>query len=241
MRLADAAWTDVADLETELAVVPVGSHEQHGPHLPLATDTLIAEAVADAAVDEFDGEVLIAPPLSVGIAEEHRAFAGTLWTAPATFRDSVMDVLKSLAEHGFTRAVIVNGHGGNTAAVAEVASKWSRRGEQYATTATWFEMIDLPEPMGHAGPVETAMIRHHHPTLVKEDRVAAAARNSADRWGDWVNGINLAHDSHEFTSNGVVGDPRAGSADLGQSMTEAAAVALADLLSAVESRDHEPA
>lgn len=237
MQLAEATTTDVAALDTELAVLPVGSTEQHGPHAPLATDTLTAVAVAEAGVAAFDGDAVVAPALPYGISEEHRAFAGTLWLAPDTFRAVVRETLEALASHGWRRVVVVNGHGGNTAALREVTDAVSRAGDAFAVPFTWFEAVgDHRSRMGHAGPLETAMLRRHHPELVREERVAAARDGASDRWGDWVAGVNLAHDSDAFTSNGVVGDPTEGDAELGAELTDLAAGALAELLDAVATR-----
>lgn len=237
MRLAEATATDAAALDTELAVLPVGSTEQHGPHAPLATDTLNAEAVAAAGVEAYEGDVIIAPTIPYGISAEHRAFAGTLWLAPDTFRAVVRETIDTLAHHGWRRVVVVNGHGGNTAAIREVAADVTRSGDAYAVGFTWFDAVgEHRSRMGHAGPLETAMLRHHHPDLVREDRVEAARDGGSDRWGDWVAGVNLAHDSEAFTGNGVVGDPATGDAELGAELTELAADALAELLAAVAER-----
>jgi creatinine amidohydrolase len=237
MRLAEATTTDAAALDTELAVLPVGSTEQHGPHAPLATDTLNAVAVAQAGADAYDGEVVVAPALPYGISEEHRRFAGTLWLSPDTFRAAVREAVESLASHGWNRVVIVNGHGGNIDALHEVAAEVSRGSDAHVAAFTWFEAVgEHGSRMGHAGQLETAMLRQHHPELVREDRVAAAAEGAAERWGEWVSGVNLAHDSDAFTSNGVVGDSTAGDAALGAELTALAAEALAELLAALAER-----
>ena len=238
MHLARATWTDVAALETELAVLPVGSTEQHGPHAPLGTDSLTATAVAEAAVDRVDGEVVLAPTLSVGIAEEHRHFPGTMWLSPETFRRVVRDCVSSLAFHGFDRVVLVNGHGGNVGALREVAGTISRQDDAYAVPFTWFEAVgDHATEMGHGGPLETAVLRAIAPDLVREERIEEAREGAVDGWGEWVSYTNLAHDAAEFTDNGVVGDPTAGDVERGEELLELASDALARLLAAVESRD----
>ncbi|KAB1197258.1 MULTISPECIES: creatininase family protein [Haloferax] len=240
MRLSEATWTDAADLDTDLAVLPVGSTEQHGPHAPLGTDFLNAESIAEAGADAFDGDVVVAPTIPVGIAEEHRAFDGTLWVSPDTFRAYVRETIESLAFHGFDRVVVVNGHGGNVEALAEVCRRLSRTGDAYAVAFTWFDAVgEHSKDMGHAGPLETALLRHTHPELVREDRIDEARDGAAARWGEWVSGVNLAHDSDEFTDNGVVGDPADGDAARGEELASLAADALASLLDAVEARGRE--
>ncbi|MFW5916912.1 MAG: creatininase family protein [Halorubrum sp.] len=263
MRLADVTWTDVRDADVDVAFVPVGSTEQHGPHAPLGTDTLDAVAVAEAGAAAYasaiggdasdigddashdgvvasTGEVAVAPSIPVGVAEEHRAFDGTMWVSPETFRAYVREAAESLPGHGIDRVVFVNGHGGNVEALAEVARRFSRDDahDGYAVAFTWFEAVgEHASDMGHAGPLETALLRATNPDLVREDRVAAAAAGGADRWGEWVSGVNLAHDSDEFTDNGVVGDPAAGDVERGEELLDLASDALADLAAAVVDRE----
>lgn len=238
MHLADATWTDADATDTDLALLPVGSTEQHGPHAPLETDTITARAVADAAADTFDGEVIVAPAIPVSIAEEHRQFPGTLWVSPDTFRSYVRETITSLAHHGWDRIMVVNGHGGNIGALREVCERLTRREEAYAVPFTWFEGVgEHAGDMGHGGPLETALLRHVAPDLVREGRIENAREGGADRWGEWVSHTNLAVDSAEFTENGVVGDPGEGDADRGEELLALASAALVELLEAVAERD----
>lgn len=238
MHLAEMTWTDVRDSDATLAVIPVGSTEQHGPHAPLGTDTLNAQTVAKAGVNRHTADVLIGPAIPVGIAEEHRTFDGTLWVSPDTFRSYVREVAASLEHHGIEAVIFVNGHGGNTEALAEVTRRLSRDAEIYAVAFTWFESVgDHGGDMGHAGPLETALLRHTTPELIRENRIEQAQTGAADHWGEWVKGVNLAHDSDEFTDNGVVGDPSEGDAERGSELLDLAGAGLDRLLSAVDDRD----
>ena len=238
MDLADATWTDADAAGTDLALLPVGATEQHGPHAPLSTDTRNAVAVAEAAATAFDGEIVIAPAVPVGVSEEHRQFAGTLWVSPDTFRAYVRETVASLAHHGFDRVVVVNGHGGNVTALEEVTATITRHDDAFAVPFTWFEATgEHYREMGHGGPIETALLRHVHPDLVREERIEEAGAGASDRWGEWVSGVNLAYDSAEFTDNGVVGDPAEGNAERGAELLDLATEALVDLLAAVAARD----
>ncbi|QPV61705.1 creatininase family protein [Halosimplex litoreum] len=253
MHLSTSTWSEADAVETGLAVLPVGSTEQHGPHAPLGTDALTAETVAEAGVEAYDGEVVVAPTVPVGVAEEHRQFAGTLWVSEDTFRDYVRETVASLAHHGWDRVVVVNGHGGNVAALREVCGRIARHDDAYAAAFTWFDAVDLDRDwtgdpdappvdldavrMGHGGPVETALVRAVAPDLIREDRVDDAAAGAADGWGEWVSGTNLAYDSAEFSENGTVGDPRDGSEALGEWLRERAAERLSTLLDELATRD----
>jgi creatinine amidohydrolase len=241
MHLEAGTWTDADATDAELALLPVGSTEQHGPHAPLGTDTLTASAVAARAAEQHDDPVIVAPAVPVAVAEEHRAFTGTLWTSESTLRAYVRDIVASLAHHGWTRIVLVNGHGGNVAALREVAGRISRHDAAYAVPFTWFDEVgEHSSDMGHGGPLETSLLQHTNPETVHEERLAAAGENGSHRWGEWQGRVNLAFDSAEFTDNGVVGDPREGSADLGELLLKTAADALVDLLDAVVDRPVTP-
>ena len=241
MHLTDAAWTDADAVDTDLALLPVGSTEQHGPHAPLGTDALTAAAIAEAGAEAYTGEtgdeVVVAPAVPVGVAEEHRQFTGTLWVSEDTFRDYVRETVASLASHGWDRVVVVNGHGGNTAPLREVCGRITRHDDAYAAPYTWFEAIDPTVPFGHGGPVETSVVRHLRPELIREDRLDEAGEGAADGWGEFESGTNLAYDSAEFSENGTVGDPRDGSDELGETAFGEAVAGLVDLLERVATRD----
>ncbi|WP_273834949.1 creatininase family protein [Halococcus sp. PRR34] len=241
MDLTEATWTDADAAETDLALLPVGSTEQHGPHAPLGTDRLTARAVAAAGAERYeetrDTEVVVAPTIPVGIAEEHRQFAGTLWVTPDTLREYVRETVASLASHGWDRVVLVNGHGGNVGALREVCGTITRHDAAYAVLFTWFEAAASLSEMGHGGPIETALLRAIHPDLVREDRIKEAQDGASETWGEWVSGTNLAFDAAEFTDSGAVGDPGEESAERGEELLEDATTALVTLLEAIEERD----
>jgi creatinine amidohydrolase len=237
MELSQATWTEVDEHDAEAALLPVGSTEQHGPHAPLGTDAIAAELIATDTAEATDRAVVVAPTIDLGVSEEHRAFDGTMWVRPETFRAMIRDAVESLANHGIDRVVVVNGHGGNVEALAEVCRTLTRSGDAYAVPFTWFDAIETEVAMGHAGALETALLRHARPELLREERVETAAAGAADRWGEWVSGANLAVDVDEFSDNGVVGDPSAGDAALGAELLERSTEALDALLEAVIERE----
>jgi len=160
-----------------------------------------------------------------------------LWVSPDTFRAYIRETVASLAHHGFDRVVIVNGHGGNTDALREVTGTISREDAAYTVAFTWFDSIDTEEEMGHGGPVETSLISHLDRAAIREDELPAAREEAGDGWGEWVAGVNLAHDSDAFSDNGVVGDPTDATAELGERLLTRSGNALAEVLVAVDGRD----
>lgn len=238
MELAAMRWPEADATDPDVVLLPVGSTEQHGPHAPLGTDTIIAEAVASRTAASSSRDVLVTPALPLGVAEEHRGFAGTLWLSPDTFRQAIRETVTALVHHGWERVIVVNGHGGNVDALREACALLTRHDVAVCVPFTWFAALDLPADlaMGHGGAVETAALLALQPDLVDDERIDAAAGGGVERWGEWVAGVNLATESVEFTENGVVGDPRAADADLGERLLAEAEEALHDLVDAVADR-----
>lgn len=207
MRLRELRYDEIEELAPDIAVLPVGSTEQHGPHAPLGTDSLIAEAMARTACEETGVPCL--PPVQVGLAEHHRNFAGTLYVSGETFRRFVYEIVESLADHGITTCVIVNNHGSNSASLTEVAQQLSWNSP--VTTVVWEWMNTQPGEVDHAGHRQTSLLLY-----LDEDLVADPVAGDVDDWGHEVHGAQVAHDTDEFTANGASGDAREASAEEGR-------------------------
>ncbi len=236
MRLADHTTTTAQEAfeDVEVAVLPVGSTEQHGPALPLGTDFVLAEAFARTLTDRDDVAVL--PTIPVGVSEHHRQFHGTLWTTPETFEAYVSDTLESMASHGIQKAVVVNGHGGNVDALARAARRLRGDETAFAPTWNWWESVpDLSDDLfetegGHAGPAETSLVLDVTADLVREDALDRAGEGAPESWGTNVHGARVGFDTIDFTPTGAVGDPTEGSGEAGRQLFEAAADELDSLV-----------
>ncbi|WP_418285300.1 creatininase family protein [Halorubrum sp. DTA46] len=248
MYLADQTWPELGERLTEesVAVVPLGSTEQHGPHLPLATDHLIAEALATAASEETG--FVRTPTITVGVSPHHRQFPGTMWVDPPAFRDYVESVTRNLAYHGIDRVVYVNAHGGNVSHLREVGRRLHEDGTSYAIEWMWDESIpelvdELFERNGpHAGPKETAMITHIAPELVRTDRLEDARDGGlVDLAGSdaRVHGSRTYYDAIDNSANGAFGDPTDVTREKAERLFEAAADQLVGLLEWLDARDRE--
>ena len=114
MKLAQATWRDVEAFDrSAVVVVPTGSHEQHGPHMPLATDAILATAVAEAVEALLPGKVVLTPTLWLGASGHHMAFPGTITASFEAYDAALRSVVDSMMAHGFTKFFVLNGHGGN--------------------------------------------------------------------------------------------------------------------------------
>ncbi|RJS90502.1 creatininase family protein [Candidatus Bathyarchaeota archaeon] len=170
VQLAEITWTDAKEFfsESDVVILPVGSTEQHGPHNPLGTDYLNAEAVSRVVGERT--KTLVLPVIPVGVSEHHRQFPGTLWVPPQVFREYVEAVALSAASHGARKIVIVNGHGGNTASLLEVAGHLRRECGVFAVVVMAFPPGMMEIGGGHAGAGETSANLYWHPHLVKMER-----------------------------------------------------------------------
>ncbi|WP_416968008.1 mycofactocin biosynthesis peptidyl-dipeptidase MftE [Streptomyces sp. 4F14] len=201
--LSYAVWPAVP--RGTLVLVPVGSTEQHGPHLPLDTDTVVADAVARRAAREFPG-ALVAPALAYGASGEHAGFPGTVSIGREALHAVLVEVARSLALWA-GRVVLVNGHGGNTATVADAARILREEGHDLAWTG-----CEIPGGDAHAGRTETSLMLHLAPEHVRLDAaVAGDTRPLADLMLELV-----ARGVRAVSPNGVLGDPAGASAEEGR-------------------------
>ncbi|TBW51554.1 creatininase family protein [Marinobacter halodurans] len=166
--------------DSAIAVLPVAAIEQHGPHLPLATDRIIGEGILQAAVERFDdARLLVLPTLPIGLSLEHSGFPGTLSLRPDTAIDVLVDIGQSIASAGIHRLVIFNSHGGNRQIIDLAALQLRQRFRMLVVKANYFryqipqELVDAEELSRglHGGELETAMMLHLAPDQVRQDLI----------------------------------------------------------------------
>jgi creatinine amidohydrolase len=248
MYAADRTWPELGEYvaEESVAIVPLGSTEQHGPHLPLATDHLIAQGLAREAAARTG--FLCTPTINVGVSPHHRQFHGTMWVDAPAFRDYVESFTRNLTYHGIDRVVYVNAHGGNVVHLREVGRRLRDEGVAYAVPWMWDESIpDLVDEVfeingPHAGPKETAMIMHLAPDLVREEYLAEARDGGLVRLEESennVHGTRVSYDAVESSPNGAFGDQTDATPEKGERIFEAAAEHLVQLLEWLDGRRFE--
>jgi creatinine amidohydrolase len=191
-----------------VVVVPLGATEQHGPHLPLGTDTIVAEELAGRLAARVDG-LLVAPALAYGSSWEHAGFAGTLSISAAALEAFVVELVRSA--DAFSGMVLVSGHGGNAAPLARAVATLRGEGRRVLAWSPPGEGTDA-----HAGRTETSLLLHLAPAAVRTD--AAVAGNPAPLaalWPQLVRGGVAA-----VSPNGVLGDPAGASAAEGEALLD---------------------
>lgn len=207
-------------------VVPLGSLEQHGPHMPLATDTLLCAEIVRRAEERLRDRVLVAPMTWLGNSHHHLDFAGTLSAEPRAYLDLVGGLVENLLHHGFTRVVLVNGHGGNIVpmqqALFELRQRHRRREDLLLLAASYWSLGGRPADVdphirqtqiGHACEWETSMMLRLAPHLVGDHRAVPPVP-----FGDAFAPADRAWITRERSPLGHVGDPRDATADKGESL-----------------------
>jgi creatinine amidohydrolase len=227
--MTTATSRDEQDRAARVAVLPVGSFEQHGDFLPLITDTVVACLIARRLSAEYG--LFLLPPVTVSCSHEHSGFAGTVNISASTLTAVVTDVAESLRASGIDRLAIVNGHGGNyvlsnVVQQANIAGPRmtlfpSRADWETARTAAGLEST-ASEDM-HAGELEVSLLLHSYPELV-HDGYQGADWQADPRPHLLVTGMR------GYTETGVIGRPSLASADKGRAILESFARSFKDHL-----------
>jgi len=235
-----------------LAVFPVASIEQHGPHLPVYTDLLLCETVARAAVDSLSEEdsVVLTPALCFGNSHHHNPFPGVLSLTSSTFMSAITDVLESLILSGFRKIMLFNGHGGNTSSIEVVALDLvNRLGHpvSVATVSYWDiarptltgkGLIADPLLPGHAGLFETSMVMAIRPDLIDHEALKqlAGSFKSGGRIFEPLSGATALTHGVWGAGPGASDNPAEASEELGQTCLQIMVQETADLMATYSRR-----
>ena len=241
------SWKDVDALprESTLLVLPTAAIEQHGHHLPLATDTLINNLLLGKALERIAAEVPIyaLPPVHYGKSNEHLGFPGTLSVSAQTFLAVVRDLGASIAASGFRRLVLYNTHGGNTSLVDVLARDLRaefglRTFTLFGSGGVAFDSVSAQERTYgfHAGEIETAFLLHAVPELVHSNAYTAnyiARVDEPELLKPEGSSANFAWLTRDIAPSGVMGDPTPATAENGERWAGEAAARIAELLMAM--------
>jgi creatinine amidohydrolase len=246
-NFAYLTWKQVDGLSREetLLVLPTAAVEQHGHHLPLATDTLLNNYMLGRGLELLPAEMPLyaLPPVCYGKSNEHIGFPGTLSVSAATFMAVIRDIGASLASSGFRKLVIFNTHGGNAALVDVMARDLRaefglRTFTLFGSGGAVFEGLNPQEKAYgfHAGEVETALLLSATPELVHADQYTVnyiADINKPELLKPEFSGANFAWLTRDIAESGVMGDPNPATAEKGDRWIEAVAKRIAEALTAM--------
>jgi creatinine amidohydrolase len=235
-QLRDMAKSDA------VVILPLGSIEQHGPHLPVEVDSQLGEQVAlrTARVMAKRGQpVLVLPMFWPGISEHHMSFGGTITLGFDTYRAVVEDICRSVLRAGFKRIVLLNGHGGNDNGLRVIADELTPKlGTPIVQFTYWYAaaepieaILETQKGLQHACEAETAMMMAVRPDLVAEDRIPLAKVNYTPDIADVAGGgVYMWRAIGARSSSGVIGNPEAATPEKGARLFDAVAATLADKL-----------
>ena len=230
--LTDMTWPEVKTRlpRVRLAILPTGSMEQHGPHLTFETDIAIATELARRLALQHYPHVVVAPPLPVGMSNHHMNFPGTITWRYDTFMACLEDTILALSEHGIQRFLILNGHGGNRAAISVLASQLRYEDDLMVAGCTWFELVRdachkfIPKRRVHADEIEAAMGLYLAPRVVRRAALSEG-RAHPDPYPFTDPGVGggfeVPYRWEELTPNGAYGDARRATAAMGEELTNA--------------------
>jgi len=232
--LADLTWQELNEVRdlVDLVLIPVGSTEQHGPNLAMKMDHAAAFEFSRRASARMAPRLLVAPAIPWGVSQHHMNFPGTITLSPDTFIQVILEVIQSLQHHGFERFLIVNGHGGNNAAM-EIATIRARTDLEtpFVGACTLYNFIDPTvekkyETTGHGGhacEMETSVAMYMLPEIVRESSLEAGDltelmtdfRKDMKRYG-----VTIPFAFDEYTLNGALGDATLASIEFGRDLIE---------------------
>ena len=229
-----------------VAILPVGATEQHGPHLPLSVDTALAEGILQAAVPQIaaDVPVLVLPTQSVGLSLEHQDYAGTLSLSPATLLAVWTELGACVARAGVKKLLIFIAHGGNVSSMDIVARQLRMQCGLLVYHCSWFNLPLQGADTAfsahehrfgvHGGEVETSMLLHLAPALVRMEHAqhfTSTSEQRAQHYPILGNGksAKLGWAMQDYNPRGAAGNAAAADAVRGQALVEGAAISLARL------------
>jgi creatinine amidohydrolase len=246
-RYEEFTWPEIkqAVAQERVIVLPVGTVEQHGPHLPLVTDVLTSTELSRIAVSRIPEEAILMPSVYYSFNEHHMDFPGTIAVAGDTIINYVTDIGTSLARHGFRKILIVNGHGSNVPFLDIAARNITIRSAAICAMASWWSLIprelftelresEFPGGMAHGCELETSVLLHLRGDLVQIDKAERDISFPKTEFFYWdlqsPSPILFQEWFSRYSRTGTVGDPTKATAEKGRRFSEAVAERMVKLI-----------
>jgi creatinine amidohydrolase/Fe(II)-dependent formamide hydrolase-like protein/7-cyano-7-deazaguanine synthase in queuosine biosynthesis len=231
-RWGELTWPEARERfrQVDIALLPVGSIEQHGPHLPLDTDAFDADYLAHRVAEACsDPKPLVLPNIPYGVSYHHAEFPGTVSISNDTLASLIHDIGMSVAHNGIRKLVVINGHGGNSPALNHAAQMINRDAHIFVCVDTGetsdvdiYSLIETPNDV-HAGEIETSTSLAIRPYLVKMDQAHREVPEFSSRYLDFTSKRSVLWYAYtrKISNSGVMGDPTRASAEKGKKIWEA--------------------
>jgi creatinine amidohydrolase len=240
------SWPEMKEVVTRqpVVVLPIGSVEDHGPHLPLDVDNFLIGSICEEAARRLNGEMLLLPPIPYGFEEHHMEFPGTIDIGMEHLLHFVLDVTRSVARHGFKRILLADGHGSNMPILDLVARRTVLETEALCAAFIWPSLArevigklresETPGGMAHACELETSVYLYldaPRVQMVKAKKEIGLPR-SRFIWMDLMSPSPVLLMDHwsRFSQSGVVGDPTLATREKGEKIFEAVVAGLMELV-----------
>lgn len=237
---------EIARKDGSILIIPVGSIEQHGPHLPVATDTILVETIARKSAEKVTNglPVLVAPTIWTGQSPHHLYFGGTISLESEDLQKVIQEVSEAGIENGFDAILLLNGHGGNTPVIGNVVKKVGKENPDVEVLGLSYYQLsnqvmeDIRESeaggTGHGGEFETSLMMYLEPNLVREEWIEGTLHRPQydlcpkDLFEDGP--LQVYKPFEEYTESGAIGTPSLASKDKGEKIFEHLTSKLGDLL-----------
>jgi creatinine amidohydrolase len=256
-RYEEFTWPEVRDAvaQNRVAVLPVGTIEQHGPHLPLITDVLTATEISRLAVERNPEQAVLLPPVFYAFNEHHLDFPGTIAVEGTTFVNYVSDIGKSLAHHGFRKILLVNGHGSNVPFLDVAARNITNHSAAICAMVPWWNLVpkpllkelresEFPGGMAHGCELETSLLLYLRGDLVQMDKAQKDMPVQRSEFFYWdleaPSPVFFQEFFSRYSRTGTLGDPTKASVDKGRRFVEAVVERMVRLIGELRVRQIEP-
>jgi creatinine amidohydrolase len=256
-RYEEFTWPEIrtAVEGNRVAVLPVGTVEQHGPHLPLVTDVLTASEISRLAVERDPARAILMPPVYYSFNLHHLDFPGTIAVAGETVIRYVTDIGLSLAHHGFRKILLVNGHGSNVPFLDIAARNITNQTEAVCAMVSWWSLIpkalftqlresEKPGGMAHGCELETSVLLHLRPDLVQMELAEKDISFAPTEFFYWdletPSPVVFQEWFSRYSRTGAVGDPTKATAEKGGKFVAAVVDRMCALLDDFRSREIRP-
>lgn len=256
-RYEEFTWIEIREAvrKERVAVLPVGTIEQHGPHLPLITDVLTATEMSRRAVEQIPDEAVLLPSVYYAFNEHHLDFPGTISVSGDTFIQYITDIGRSLAHHGFRKVLLVNGHGSNVPYLDIAARNITNQTNSVCAMASWWSLIPkelftelreskYPGGMAHGCELETSVLLYLRGDLVQMEKAEEdfpAQRSEFFFWDlQTPSPIAFQEFFSRYSRTGTVGDPTKASVEKGRRFVDAVTGRLIALIRDFRARQIRP-
>jgi creatinine amidohydrolase len=256
-RYEEFTWPEIKEAvaDNRVAVLPVGTIEQHGPHLPLLTDVITATEMSRRAVERIATEAVLLPSVYYAFNEHHLDFPGTIAVAGDTFINYVSDIGKSLAHHGFRKILLVNGHGSNVPFLDIAARNITNHSAAICAMVPWWSLVpktllaevresEFPGGMAHGCELETSVLLYLRGDLVQMDKAEKDMPVQRSEFFYWdlqaPSPVFFQEFFSRYSRTGTLGDPTKATLDKGRRFTEAVVDQMVRLIRELRVRRIEP-